>query len=186
MGAGTPAPGQYHQPQSSPTSAQTTRPAPAQQRQHRQGTAGTRTAELAQKWRHCFKSMAYLYSTRSGDRARCHQIDNFDFWKTRRRAPAPARHAPAAPPQRNQHQNRAPGGGERHSRRHDSAASAATAQPAPKQHVEPEARPRPAPETARPVRTRHTQHQRSGTELVGEGTSSRRLQRQMRYTLESG
>ena len=30
-------------------------------------------------WRHCFKSMAYLYSTQSGDRARCHQIDNFDF-----------------------------------------------------------------------------------------------------------
>ena len=29
--------------------------------------------------RHCFKSMAYLYSTRSGDRARCHQIDNSDF-----------------------------------------------------------------------------------------------------------
>ena len=25
--------------------------------------------------RHCFKSMAYLYSTRSGDRARCHQIE---------------------------------------------------------------------------------------------------------------
>ena len=29
--------------------------------------------------RHCFKSMAYLYSTRSGDRAHCHQIDNFNF-----------------------------------------------------------------------------------------------------------
>ena len=31
--------------------------------------------KYCKNWRHCFKSMAYLYSTRSGDRARCHQIE---------------------------------------------------------------------------------------------------------------